>query len=534
MKDKNIEKFLDLKKTIVVIAAMISVGIYYIGTEFIAPSRNIISTFIDPLIKTTYTFHSGNPSGNYFYLGKKIEQASAMVNSNYSVVNAESGGATSNLLQVSSSPKSIGFIQEDTLESSMFDKKFVDENINKIAYLYKEKLHVLYWPISYIEDKDKGVPDDSIENLILKHKGPNEEFDYKLLDNPLELAKESKSSALYYLSNPDIKMNLSTADSGSNFIAHALLNSAGVVGFEKREENEKFGDAMELFLDKKIHVVFYFTGTPLEKIQIALDRGAKLMGVKAVDFIKTLKQDYSILTRPAKFTDEYEHSSDLGTIGSRATLIASSDVSNKALAQILNNFKTYVDTLDEKNGQPSDGDRVLPMNVKELDAAISVVEAKQAKNNEDMVRNILLFIVSLIGGTLVVLKIVNDFVSGLKKHQYFRKIQEIMDSDEFGNEIDCRARIKNLHEKQERLRSAKRDINRDYKTGGITDDSMKFLEDRIETCISEARISIKKLLIDTKCKKNREYTEYEELIAELLSHGFIDSELADRWIDKAA
>jgi hypothetical protein len=122
----RIEKFHDFKKSILIVACVISVIIYNLGTEFLAPSRNVISAFKDVLFKTEYRFYSGNKLGNYHFIGGIFELSSQTEGSKHLVKNVPSDGAGENLLTVSSTPNSLGFIQEDTIESSMFDKNFID------------------------------------------------------------------------------------------------------------------------------------------------------------------------------------------------------------------------------------------------------------------------------------------------------------------------------------------------------------------------------------------------------------------------
>ncbi|NIV13813.1 MAG: hypothetical protein GWN62_21815, partial [Aliifodinibius sp.] len=118
-----------------------------------------------------------------------------------------------------------------------------------------ENIHILYWPIEFLFGNDSST---NISTLTLGSRDDPARIS-DLSEN--NLYKLAKSDAAYYLSHPKIKINMGTPHSGSLLLAHALLDKAGVMGFERREYNYDYDKAINKFMDKKIHVIFFIVGS---------------------------------------------------------------------------------------------------------------------------------------------------------------------------------------------------------------------------------------------------------------------------------
>ena len=530
MKRRWVGKVRYLKKVIIPFAITVSVGIYYTGTEFLSPSRNVINIFFEKWFKNDYNFYSGNKLGNYYFMGNIFRLSSRNEDSKFIIENIETEGAAENLYTISSRPKSLGLIQEDTMASSMLDPDFIRDNVNTIAYLYTEKLHILYWPIDTAFDKNNNYSFQK-NNLILKYKKSKSKYDETMLHDPNrrdELKEKALVDARYYLSHPEVKMNTGTTNSGSRFIVHALLNGAGVEGFEDRETSDSLSEAMRHFKRKRIQVLFFFTGTPLKEIQDALGMGAKLMSIKAIDFIKSLKRDHAILTRPAKFGSEYPEAENISTLGSRATLIASADVSSQALVEMLTNFKSHIVNLDKVGGRfVGAGGRVLPVTGAEIDNALQVVKAEYSREKDDLIRNVLLFFASWGAGTFLVYRLINETRSRLKKRHYYQEMNNVAKQlSNIYDEGDFIAVINQLQESRAALEALNADIADDYRSGGLRDAALSFLEGRVN--VEKQKISrlATQHLVRFKSSQACTYREYSEQLSNLLSVGLISPALA--------
>jgi len=532
-------KYLNLRNPLFIGGIFIAVTLYYLGTEFIAPRRNVISIFLNSIIPPTYNFYSGNSSGYYFQIGEGIQNATEiellnLLNTNQ-VTNIESGGATDNLLKVAYSQKSLGLIQEDTINGSLIDQRFIDGiygDFRMVAPLYTEKLHILYRPIEEIIDRDEREElSRTTENLTLTAR--TKTVDISTLSKE-ELNNKATEDASYYLSHPEVKLNLGDINSGSLLLAHALLEKAGVADFSLRESNDSFEDALKRFQNKEIHVLFYIVGSPLEAIKIELENNAQLMNIKGIDIIQSLHEDFGFILRPSYFKNEYRGTpgENVVTFSTQAVLIASRDISNNSLLGILKKLSDHIDNTNTPI--------TTILSPDDLANTIDLVTIQAQKEQDELVRDILIFLLTVFIGTIVAIKVLNEIISNLKKVYYFKQIQKIryeldkikLSSEEAIKDVsekvgeDASNKLPEIRQQIKNLFQLKKNIWEDYQTGGVTDDCIEFLEDRLEIVLNLGRDYLQRFFIASDSKTINHLEMMDAIINRFIDYKNISSQEA--------
>lgn len=481
-----------LNNPIAIISILVAIVTYYICTDFISPSRNVLRHVKQYLLPQEVTFFSGNEKGTYHRIAMVSEIATG--NGPISVRNVLSEGATENLLRVASSRRAISLIQEDTIASSLLDPDFVKRDIRIVAPIYTEKLHILYWPIDTVLGNEQPVAQKAL--TLRERSKPVDTSRFSSDDSRGKdlMTSEARQDASVYLSHSSVRMSLGRPNGGTLLLSHALLERCGVAGFESREENLLFDEALERFTEKEIHAVFFMTGAPLDSVRKMLDRGAKLMAIRGVNLMRQLHDDFGFVLRPSQFSDSYGAENNVATLGTRAVLISSDDLTQTELLTVL---RSVQHSLEETESNPSqalaqlDGRQILPFKSDSLEDSISVVASLSEREGDQRTKDILVFLVSVAGTFLAAKTAVVRFVSSLKRKLHFSKFVDI--EGEIIAELRGRpskASCKRAESNLDSLHSAWSDVLTDYQTGGLSDEAVGFLREEFDSAIDRCSTKV--------------------------------------------
>lgn len=417
-------------------AILVSITAYTYIVEFYDPNANFLKQIWRGIVQESYTFHSGAEGGFYIQVGKLLEKETVS-NVGIKIYNEESSGGFENAVSVASSASAFGLLQEDTLT----EKDSLRERLRFITPLYVERMHVLY-------RRDKCDP-----NIAIRL-SPHDDAAKKLFQ--------------------DVKISTGPHGSGSKVFSSYLLSQCE---FRKVEDlNLSFKEALTRLETGDVGVVFTIAGAPLRDVKEIIERN-KNIGLMSIDptIIPELNRTFGLRLRPTTFKEIYEGGEKISTIGSYAFLIASKDVPNSAIMEllsVLDRSKHKMEGYNEHGNFPLD----------QFDYMCTFKKEYQGFRME-LLRNLFIFIVSVVGTTAAAMTFLVWITSEYKQVNYFRDIIKVYSEclptntnlDEqkgaFPKPIiyeNQNAIISELVRGIARLLSVAQKIRRDYKSGGIT------------------------------------------------------------------
>ena len=415
-------------------ALLVSITAYTYVVEFYDPNANFLKQVWRGIVQESYTFHSGAEGGFYIQVGKLLEKETAN-NAGIKIYNKKSYGGFENAISVVNSASAFGLLQEDTLT----DTDFLRERLRYITPLYVEHMHILY----------RRDPCDTKITL-----SPHDEAAKNLFRNK--------------------SISTGPAGSGSKVFSSYLLSQCE---FRKiKDLNLSFKEALTKLETGEVGVVFTIAGAPLRDVKEILENNTDI-GLMSIDptLIPMLNRTFGLRLRPTTFKNIYEGGENISTIGSYAFLIASKDVPNSAIMELL-----YV--LDRSKDKMAGYNEYDSFPLDQFDFMCTFKKEYQGFRME-LLRNLFIFIVSVAGTTAAAMTFLVWITSEYKQVNYFRDIIKVyseclptntnLDEQkgpfpkpviyENQNEI-----ISDLVRGIAKLLSVAQKIRRDYKSGGIT------------------------------------------------------------------
>ncbi len=383
------------------LAVLLGASIYSYVVNIHDPNKNLFSQVWRGIKQERYTLFSGSPGGFYIEIGKALQENTGG-DATLAVVNEESTGGLANAVNVMTTPNSFGLVQEDSLP----EKDFIRDHIRYVTPLYLERLHIIYNHAEYKKVRERWLK-----------KNPDEQPppDFPSLGPAVHPAvKEFFRQA---------KVSTGPAGSGSRIFAGYLLESCAIGPIS--DHGLAFAPAMELLTEHKgMDIVFNIAGAPLNLVEQALaldkeDTKLKLMSIGSA-LVPALNQRYGIKLRGSSFKGKYDGYDNTPTIGSYAFLIASKDVANSATMEFLK-------VLDQSKNKIKQDLRLSAGKQFQLDEFPFYESFKQQHQSflMELLRNLLVFLVSVSVTTAAVLMFLSWVVSGFKNVGYFRKLTKI-------------------------------------------------------------------------------------------------------------
>ena len=470
-----------------VIGVLSSVGVYTYVINSVDPSNNFISGIIRYFKVPMYTFYSGGETGVYHQIANAAQSESGKGKTRFSIINKNSSGGAENAIKVLTTPRSFGLIQEEAVKKG----GFVSKEIDFIAPLYLERTHIiLKLPSSY-----------------------NGNFSKK---NPPRLSLFSDEEVLKLFAESNI--SIGPVGSGTRVIASYIISAVneqieakkekGELRLDKNKEQKIFNLSMlegmerikeEYPGDDKIDILFNIVGAPLKDIKDLLEKDNYMLISIDPSLVTQINKEYKLSLRLTDFKNSkaggggiyYPESKNISTVGSYAWLISSKDIPSSDILKVL--------------GMIGDNKGEIAKNLKiELNSTThfqldeidfyDFYKSQHERTNLGFWRSLLLFIGSFSVSTLLVFSFINFVVSLRKQSAYFQKI--IIIQKNFPNNTDLNSDdydyktpkiSRNQTEIIDRiilgiqgLMSLNREINQDFESGGITNNSFKFLVQNIE------------------------------------------------------
>ena len=426
------------RNILLLIALAISITTYTYVVDIYDSNANFLKQVWRGIFQESYTFCSGAEGGFYCQIGRLLERETAR-NAGIVVHDKPTSGGFENAVSVGSKSSAFGLLQEDTLTQN----DSLRDRLRYITPLYLERMHILYRT-------------DKIES-----------------QKPLLLSPCDKATKSFF-QDPNTRVSSGPHGSGSKIFSEYLLSQCGYG--RVNDLNLQFTDAMEKLKAKELNVVFTIAGAPLSSVKKILseDENIALMSIDPV-LIPTLNKDFGLRLHPTTFKDIYDKGTEVSTIGSYAYLVASKDVPNSAIMELittLDDSKYRMEGYNEDESFPLEEFGFKDAFAKEYEGFLM-----------EVIRSLFVFltsVVTLTAGTMVFLV---WLVSGLKQVGYFYEITQIYDNflpvntnlDErtppfprpvvFENQNEIIARLVRAIAQ---LKSAAQKIRQDYESGGIT------------------------------------------------------------------
>lgn len=338
-----------------------------------------------------------------------------------------------------------------------------------VAPLYLEKLHLLYSKEAF----KQYITIDSPDSIPL-------------------ISTISNESTLNFFANS--RINTAPVGSGTRVIASYLLAEINkqILGknLAMRQQIKNTSGGYKQLENGKIDIFFSIAGAPLKEVESLL--AANKFGLMSIDpsIIASLNEIYGINLRMADFKNKYTGTSNISTIGTYAFLIASVNIPNLDILELLKVLHDSKEEIKNKLGLKS----VESFQLDEFDF-LDIFKAEHERTLMKKISDILIFLFSIVVATALVCTILLWIVSVLKQNTYFRKISVILkktipENTEFEEgrnypipktPLDQKVNIAKIINGMKRLYIMTNVINEDYYTGGITDSHHIFLSDNVYT-----------------------------------------------------
>lgn len=331
------------------------------------------------------------------------------------------------------------------------------KDIQFITPLYLARMHVLYR-----DDKIKA-----------EWKEPNIKISSKLNKDSIKFFSNARISTGPVGSSTRIVSSyiLNHINNKNDLISNANNNSKTL--------SLSFEDSFTQLYAGKIDMVFFFAGAPLEKVKEALlKENIKLMSIEpstVAGLNKEFELNFKISDFKDKYTADFSGHESISTLGSYAFLIASKDISysdTMTLITALENKKTAM----EHKFIPSGNDDTFQLN--EFDFYKSV-ELANTNKYLSLVQKILLFVVPVFVATIAIARFLVWVVSWFKQNKYFKRMYDTVDNNNLNRDI------KSLDKSLFEFLEISKNLNKDYQTGGITEDHYTFISDNLDKKINK-------------------------------------------------
>lgn len=384
-----------------------------------------------------YEFYSGSEGGFYIRLGKLLERRTAERHS-LKVKNVLTSGGLENARKVSSSSRSFGLVQEDTLSRD----DFLRDHIRYIAPLYLERMHILY--DSYALSRPEVIESYQLARQaeMAQDRVAIKEEDKSLGPSPLGgVGPVGAPTRTFNSRGRDVlstkpspvgsllsagKISTGPVGSGSQLFARYLMSTCSITDYNDLEL--PFAEAISRLEgpdDMKIDAVFNIAGAPLPEVERVLKleggRRYKLMSIDA-SIVPVLNKNYGLRLQAASFKDKYPQGSSISTFGSWAFLIASQDASSKAVAFALNELEAGKHEIRQELGLEEKNFQLSEFNFKEA------FSSSTTSLSSRIFRNGVIFCITvlLLGSGMTMFGM--WLISGIRKSIFYRELSKLYEA----------------------------------------------------------------------------------------------------------
>ena len=426
-------------------ALLFSIIGYTYVVEFYDPNNNLLRQVWRGVVQENYTFYSGSPGGFYIKIGKLLDKETER-DAGIRVVVKETSGGFENATSVMKTTSSFGLVQEDTIS----ENNFIREHIRYITPLYLEQMHIIY-------------RHDEFLNLTKEVRKKNSKLPILSPDN--EVVKKFFRKA---------RISTGPQGSGSRIFARYLLRQSEID--KVQDLTLKFDKALDKLKKGEVDIVFCIAGAPLPDVTDILkeNKNVRLMSIDPV-LLQKLNKSYGLRLHHTTFKKIYDEGESISTIGSYAFLIASKDVPNSSIMELISILENSKKRMKEYKEYGS-------FQLNQIDF-YSIFKREQEGFLMIFLRSLFLFIVSVVITTTGAMVFLQWVVSGYKQATYFRYITDLyskfLPENTIINEKDSPLPKPIIYENQNEIIArlvrgtaqslvlAKR-IREDYKTGAIT------------------------------------------------------------------
>lgn len=500
---------------IMFISISLAVSVYTFIVDFYDPDSNILLSI--NIFPKKHEFFSGSPGGFYISVGNEIRNELGKNSHSINLINHTSAGGYENAINVLVTPKSFGLVQEETIKGS----DFIREHVNYVTPLYMERMHILY-------RVDKlGMFSEKSKNLDIKISS--------------QLNKDTRK---FFLNS---KISTGPVGSSGRIIASYILdyvnNELKVIDKEENQSKTvayttKQGLSELVKKDGDIDLVFLIAGAPVNSVREALqDENIRLMSIEP-SVVASLNKDYDLNFRMSDFKKKYtdvdgDKNKDISTLGSYAFLIASKDVKSSDIMELIGALHDIKGDIKRKILFPDNANEQFQLD--EFDFFKSF-KAENSRTFYSIVKDILLFIVSVTATTALVVTFLVWTISGIKQNYYFQQIYISVDNhiprplgldDNKGHfpvpitKANLTEEVTGLIRGIDRLMIITKNLHRDYQTGGITDTHYIFLISNLTLAKEELILGLyRRLKMFFERGNQLPYNELQNYYAA----GFIDNE----------
>ncbi len=334
-------------KPAIVIPAIISIGVLYTFiTKYYNQDLNILSYF--NLIRSSkensqINIYAGEPGGVYYQLADKIVKRHPNL---YKIHLPSPSGGAETAISVNNDEKGVGFVQEDIFR----DNDQIKSELNYVAPIYMEKLHILY--------KKKLRRKNCLKDSIMKNTDPANYFKNKYLS----IGYYNSNLKNYFAGASVASGKVGSASKILSSITLALNSTTPKITNVRKIANDNLDSAIIGLETNKYDCLFFISGQPNPKIQDLLHRRSNNFGFigiepSVVDEINTFHQSnyrYSNFNtqNPEGKYNGIDYS--LPTLGSYCYIISNRKIKPYQLTQFVNHLDQVksdmnIDFLNFKN-----------------------------------------------------------------------------------------------------------------------------------------------------------------------------------------
>ena len=470
-----------IRYLLVALGVLASVSFYIFLVE-----RYSFPNLVDFVLPTNkqYKFYSGSGKvGFYSKVGMGLADATKPANKKgfgIEVVNKESNGGSENAIQVLLNRSSFGLVQEDTVKPG----DFIRDKVQYVTPLYLERMHILY------NTTREGSP-------AIK---------------PITLSSNTERAVLEFFANARISSG--PVGSGTRELSSYVLSEinrqiaeAGISERQNRVLNIKSGENFDRIVlaneeSLAIDILFTVAGAPLPSVRKSFENPHIAMISIDPSLVADINRHYSLNLRMADFrvrkglnnptipTIYGTQSEGISTLGTYAFLVASEDVPDRDKLELLRILDIEKGEIKKEMGIKTGEHFQL-----EEFAFYESYEAEYKKLRWDILRSLVMFVVTVFGTFIVTLSLLVWVVSVLKQGAYFADIEhvyrqnltdELQDQVKSSNDMINQTLV-SLENGINTLRNLDSDLIKDYRTGGITDSHYRHLLAAVDRCLDKMK-----------------------------------------------
>ena len=439
------QQLLGSRKIILLIAIVLSVGLYTYVIDNFDPEGNILRLLTRT--QPEYTFFSGQPNGLYHDIGSQLAANSADIG--ILLKNEETMGGFENAINVLNREKAFGLVQESVLPV-ISAGDILSKHIQVVTPLYTERLHIVY------RDARSG--------------------------EPLTLRSEADEACKFIETN---RFHTGSVGSGTRILSDYLLGS---LSLKTQPQSNSKESPFEMFERGELDGFFFIAGAQLPEIAKLLAKpDVKLMGVSPL-IVQKLRESFKLNYRLIDLQGKYKDKGNVMTIGTLCYLVCSSDVpksTQREVIKALDSIKENVPSRSEyiENGELGESQRPL----KEL-KFYAPIQSERRAWFMSLARRLLLFFGSVVVTTFVASEGILRLFSSIKQRHYNSESTRLYSEnhisvhwtfagDEEGGSFgrirlpgyeEAVVGIKKCSHCLFRLRSLREELRVDYESGGIT------------------------------------------------------------------